>query len=323
MKFTQRNKLELGDTLVPDLFILNNLKTLQGNDIKIYLYLNYLLKMQEEVDSSDVIKFLGLSADEFKNSIEVLVAEELVTKTSRGYIVVNLKEAEINKSFTPKFDNKVKKVNPEDEEKRQACIEALEKCVFNGPISLSWYSDISNLFNVYNFDEEIIVPLFNYCLERKALNRKYLFAVAETWHNAGVRNLDDLDRYTDSYEKLNKIKNKISKALAFGRSLSKFEEAYVKKWLDEYHYDYDIIEEAMRRSTSTYNPSIKYIDAIISSWYKKGYTELKEILEEENAKEESATQVKKVAVEPKKKSFQNYSTKREYDSSEDFYDDLD
>ena len=44
MKFVQKNKLELGDTLVPDLFIQNNMKTLSGNDIKVYMYILYLLK---------------------------------------------------------------------------------------------------------------------------------------------------------------------------------------------------------------------------------------------------------------------------------------
>lgn len=44
MKFIQKNKLELGDTLVPDLFIINNIKSLSGTDIKVYLYILYLLK---------------------------------------------------------------------------------------------------------------------------------------------------------------------------------------------------------------------------------------------------------------------------------------
>ena len=44
MKFIMKNKLELDDTLVPDLFIVNNMKNLQGNDIKVYMYVLYLLK---------------------------------------------------------------------------------------------------------------------------------------------------------------------------------------------------------------------------------------------------------------------------------------
>ena len=49
MKFIMKNKLELDDTLVPDLFIVNNMKNLQGNDIKVYMYILYLLKKQQKV----------------------------------------------------------------------------------------------------------------------------------------------------------------------------------------------------------------------------------------------------------------------------------
>ena len=83
-----------------------------------------------------------------------------------------------------------------------------------------------------------------------------------------------------------------------------------------------MIEEGLRRSTSTTNPSIKYIDAIISSWYKKGYQTVQDILDSEAEPkiEVKTVETKKVVID-KKKSYQNYVT-REYDSDEDFYDEV-
>ena len=125
----------------------------------------------------------------------------------------------------------------------------------------------------------------------------------------------------DNYDKFSKIKQKISKSLNLGRNLSKYEEVYVRKWIEDYEYDFDIIEEGLKRSTSTTNPSIKYIDAIISSWYKKGFRTVEQINESENGKEitEKKADVKRTVSEPKRKSYQSYS-QREYDSSDDFYD---
>ena len=133
---------------------------------------------------------------------------------------------------------------------------------------------------------------------------------------------EDLENFLDNCERLNKIKQKISRALSLGRALSKYEEVYVRKWVEEYNYDFDVIEEGLKRSTSTTNPSIKYIDAIISSWYKKGFKTVDDILEGENPKqvENTKREVKRITVE-KKKSYQSYS-QREYDSSDDFYDDI-
>ena len=108
MKFdSQKKKLELGDTLVPDLFILNNMKALGKNDLHVYLYLLYLLKNNVEIDSELLMKNLELSADELKISLDVLTAEGLIQKTTRSAVVVDLKETEINKQYTPKFDSKV------------------------------------------------------------------------------------------------------------------------------------------------------------------------------------------------------------------------
>ena len=323
MKFIQKNKLELGDTLVPDLFILNNMKSLNEVDLKVYIYILYLLKKGVEVDSEMIIKDLDLTQEEFKTSIEVLQAEEVLQKTTRGIIVVDLKEAEINKSYTPKFDNRQKRYENVIDEKRKAAVDAICESFFNGLMTFNWSTDIGNLFNMYGFDEEVMIALFQYCKERNALNRKYVFAVAETWHNGGVKTFEELESFLDNYDKFSKIKQKISKSLNLGRNLSKYEEVYVKKWIEEYNYDFSIIEEGLKRSTSTTNPTIKYIDAIITSWYKKGFTSVEEILESENPRSitEKKNEVKRISVEPKKKSYQSYS-QREYDSSDDFYDDI-
>ena len=323
MKFVQKNKLELGDTLVPDLFIQNNMKTLSGNDIKVYMYILYLLKKGADVDSDMIVKDLGLSNDEVKTSVEVLQAEGLLQKTTRGVVVIDLKEMEINKSYTPKFDNRQKKYENVIDEKRKAAVDAICESFFNGLMTFNWSTDIGNLFNMYSFSEEVMIALFQYCKERKALNRKYVFAVAETWHNGGVRTFEELESFLDNYDKFNKIKQKISRALNLGRSLSKYEEVYVKKWIEEYGYDFDIIEEGLKRSTSTTNPSIKYIDAIITSWYKKGFKTVQEIEENESSKSlpEKKSEIKRTVSDSRKKSYQSYS-QREYDNTDDFYDDI-
>ena len=97
---------------------------------------------------------------------------------------------------------------------------------------------------------------------------------------------------------------------------------YIKKWIEDYKYEFDIIEEGLKRSTSTTNPSIKYVDAIITSWHNKGYTKVEEIQNEENIQKvnDEKKEVKKVS-ESKKKSYQSYS-QREYDASDDFYDEI-
>ena len=42
MKFVQKNSLELGEVILPDLFILNYMPQLESIDVKIYLYIVFL-----------------------------------------------------------------------------------------------------------------------------------------------------------------------------------------------------------------------------------------------------------------------------------------
>ena len=323
MKFSQqKGKLELGDTLVPDLFILNNMKALGKNELHIYLYLLYLNKSNvDEIDSELIMKNLELTPDELKLSLDILTAEGLIQKTTRSAVVVDLKDAEINKSYAPKFDNKQSKYEEVIDTKRKLCVQAICDSFFNGVMPFSWNTDIGNLFNIYGFSEEVMIALFQYCQERKALNRKYVYAVADTWHNGGVHTFEELESFLDNYDKFNKFKQKICKALGIvGRNLSKYEEEFVKKWIEEYKYDFDIIEEGLKRSTSTTNPTIKYVDAIITRWYKKGFTTVEQIIEAEAPKTEEKKETRKIpSAIAKKKSYQNYA-QREYDDYNEFYD---
>ena len=79
MKFVQKNKMELGDTLIPDLFILNNMPSLEGLDLKLYIYMLFLSKMGKETDKADLAKKLNVTEQEIGFAIERLQGEDLIT----------------------------------------------------------------------------------------------------------------------------------------------------------------------------------------------------------------------------------------------------
>lgn len=317
MKFISKNKMELSDTSISDLFILNYMNSLQGVDIRLYLYILFSLKNHMELEIPELAKQLGVTEAEISNSLDVLQAEELITKTSQGFIVVDLKDVEVNKSYIPKMEPKVNRVQSELERKRMAAASAINESFFQGIMSLGWYTDIGTLFKNYSFSEEVMIALFHYCRERKALNRKYVYAVAENWYRGGVKTFEQLEEFLESYDNIQKIKQKIQKALRLNRNFTKYEEQYIDTWVKDYKYEFNIIEEALKRTVAKSNPSLKYVDAILTNWYKKGYKTLEYIKNEvqsdnENNKESTSK------VKPK---YQNYE-QREYEDIESFYDNV-
>lgn len=317
MKFISKNKMELGDTSISDLFILNYMNSLQGIDIRLYLYILFALKKNMELEVSELAKRLGVTDAEISNSLDVLQAEELITKTSQGFIVVDLKDVEVNKSYIPKMEPKINRVQSELERKRMAAASAINESFFQGIMSLGWYTDIGTLFKNYSFSEEVMIALFHYCRERKALNRKYVYAVAENWYRGGVKTFEQLEEFLESYDNIQKIKQKIQKALRLNRNFTKYEEQYVDTWVKEYKYEFNIIEEALKRTVAKSNPSLKYVDAILTNWHKKGYKTLEDIKNEGQSDNEN----NKESTNKVKPKYQNYE-QREYEDIESFYDNV-
>lgn len=95
-----------------------------------------------------------------------------------------------------------------------------------------------------------MVSLFRYCFNRSALHRNYIQAVAEAWSQNGVKTYEDLNKYYEEQEAFAKITKSISKKLGLNRQLSQFENAYIEKWIKDFGYNMNIIEIALKKTTS-------------------------------------------------------------------------
>ena len=89
--------------------------------------------------------------------------------------------------------------------------------------------------------------------------------------------MNELDEYYANFENLMNIKKTVSKKLGLSRKLSQYEEAYVDKWTIDFGYPIEIIELALKKTTSKANPSFDYIDKIITDWHERKLTTVEEI----------------------------------------------
>ena len=94
--------MELCDTPVADLFILNNMVSLEAIDIKLYLYMLYLSRNGTEIDKTNIAKKLcvteqeinfEIDGDDFLALPEVLAA---LADENRRKILLKLKEGKIS-----------------------------------------------------------------------------------------------------------------------------------------------------------------------------------------------------------------------------------
>lgn len=318
MKLEQNDKSMLfSNTEIPDVFFTEYLSSANGDYIKVYLYILFLSKYDKDIKINDLSKKLALPLKTIQEAFKYWEEAGVLIKKHTGYILVNLQEVELLKLYSPKLTS-----SPEDIKKnaknqyRAKAIENINNQFFQGIMSPSWYSDIDMWFKKYNFDEQVMLALFNYCFDHAALHRNYIQVVADSWYKNNIRSFSDLDKYYEKQEKISSVKKSIIKKLGLNRNLTVYEDAYVEKWTIDYGYSLDIIEIALKKTTSKSNISFEYLNKIISDWHDRNLktaTEIQEYIQMSKQKQENIKDMKKQV------SNYNNSNQRTYDNFDNLY----
>ena len=271
MKLEQNDKqLLFSETMIPDIFFTDFLPEIPGDVLKIYLYLNFLAKYKKDVKLNDLSKKLSLPLKAINEGLKFLEDKNLIMKKTTGFIVNDLQELTLNNLYKPNITQSKEKIEQTAKNQSRAkAIDYINNMYFQGIMGPSWYNDIDLWFRKYNFEEQVMISLFNYCYNRSALHKNYVQTVAEAWHSNKIQTYNDLEIYYQKQEKLNKIKNTIAKKLGKHGGLTQYEEAYIEKWVIDFGYEMDIIEIALRRTTYKQNPTFEYINSIISDWHER------------------------------------------------------
>ena len=302
--------LLFSETVVPDIFFAEYLSQMPGNCVKVYLYMIFLSKYGKDIKLNDLSKKLALPLKDINDAISYLDANELIVKKETGYIVSNLQEITLHKLYKPNLTASPEKVADIAKNKARAkVITHINNTYFNGIMGPSWYTDIDLWFTKYNFDDQVMIALFDYCFNRSALHRKYVQTVAEAWGNNNIQTWNDLDLYYQKQEKLVKIKRTITKKLG-KQTLTQYEEAYIEKWVIDFGYDLNIIEIALKRTTFKSNPTFEYFNNIITDWHDRGLKTQNEVLAFIEQRSKQKKETKKVEKQIAKASFEQ----RQYDN---------
>ena len=311
MKLEQNEKpLLFSETTIPDIFFSEHLSELPGDYLKIHMYLIFLSKYGKDVKLNDLSKKLNIPLKSINDGLKFLEEHNLITKKTSGYIIVDLQELTLHNLYTPNLTMSKEKVEQTAKNKSKAkAIEHINNMYFQGIMGPSWYNDIDLWFRKYNFDEQVMIALFDYCYKRSALHRNYVQTVAEAWSANKVKTWNDLDKYYEKQEGLNKIKKSIAKKLGKYNGLTQYEEAYIENWVLNFGYDMDIIELALKRTTFKQNPTFEYINNIITNWHDRNLKTPAEITAflEQRKKQEKNTKDLKSQVSKTNYEQRNYS----------------
>ena len=271
MKLTQSDlPLLFSETVIPDIFFAEYLSQMPATSVKVYLYIIFLSKYEKDAKLNDLSKNLALPLKDINDAFTYLEENGFIIIKENGFIISNLQEQTLNKLYKPNLTMSPEKVADIAKNKARAkIIEHINNTYFSGIMGPSWYNNIDIWLTKYNFDDQVLISLFDYCFRRSALNMKYVQTVAEAWGSNKIQTWEDLDSYYQKQDALVKIKKTIAKKLG-KQTLTQYEEAYIEKWLLDYGYNLDIIEIALKRSVYKSNPTFEYFNNIITNWHERG-----------------------------------------------------
>lgn len=172
------------------------------------------------------------------------------------------------------------------------------------------HSDMSTLFGLYDWlgmDLDLIDILLTYCSEKGKRGMHYIEKTAIGWMEEGI---DTPEKAASFLQMRKQGYREVMRAFGQGRRLpAPEEEAYMKKWIQEYQLPLDVITQACSRTILRIGGvSFPYADKILTDWKKAGVRTIEDVTKLDEAFAAKKTQKAQSA----RNRFINY-TQREWD----------
>ena len=309
MSFTiETTEIDLGDTPIENIFINDFMPMANGTYVKVYLLgYKYAHDKDEniEVDNKTIAKHLDIPLSDVLGAWDFWEAKGIIQKILKdkdnkfdykvkflnlkqlyiknNYKPIDIREETVSKSYTCSVEDLVDANN----------IPAINK-MFNSidyimrrQLVPNEKQKILEWIHNYNMNPDIIEKAFFYGIEKKGKrNINYVGGIIRNWYDQGITNVEALQEHFKTTDEKYYRYDRVMKYLGYGNRLpSQGEMNVMDKWFEEYKFTMEIVLRGCENSKKTSNPSINYIDGILSSWYNKGIETLDDIEEKDKPAE--------------------------------------
>lgn len=297
---------DYGALSVPNVFLEKYMPSANGTHVKVYLY---ALKKAYERGSegfsmSELASHMSLSLEDVQMAWEYwektgLVRMHRMTDGEESIEFFDPRSLEEDSLENPP-EAKKRTTLPEPEEPESSISSDVERL-----LQANRVPEINSMFN--NIDEMLRrettsnekMTILSWIMEnnmnpdviqeafilvskdKRRLNVNYVGGIIKNWYTQNLTNMEALEEYLKTNEERMYEYRVILRSLGAKRNISEAEMKLVDKWRDQYKYGMEMILHAMGKTVQTANPSLKYIDGILTDWYQKGIRTIEEIAEKD------------------------------------------
>jgi len=139
---------------------------------------------------------------------------------------------------------------------------------------------IISVMNYFGLEPAFILLTCAHCAKIGQKSVGYVVSMVSSLCEKGINTVDALSEYLFSVERLAELETQIRKmfGMNMNRALTAKEKAFIGEWADKFGYGLEIIQKAYEITVDTIqDPSIKYTNAILESWYTKDLKTVEQI----------------------------------------------
>ncbi len=300
MNFTmETTDMDLGDTPIENIFINDFMPMANGTYVKVYL-LGYKYAYDKdvniEVNNNTIAKHLNIPLVDVLNAWDFWEGKGIIKKIPN--------DTEDKYDYSVKFLN-LKQLYIKNNYKAIDISQGMGKaynCSVEDLVGANQIPEINKMFNSidyimrrqlvpnekkkilewihnYNMNPDIIEKAFFYGVEKKGQrNINYIGGIVRNWYDQGITNVEAYQAHLqENDEKFYRYERIIKYLGQGGRMASEAEMKVIDKWFEEYSFSMEMVLKACESSGKISNPTVNYIDGILTSWYHKGIKTLEEI----------------------------------------------
>lgn len=344
MSFTlETTDMDLGDTPIENIFINDFMPMANGTYVKVYLLgYKYAHDKDEkiEVTNQTIAKHLEIPLEDVLRAWDFWESKGIITKIPNqeenkyNYKVkfLNLKQLYIKNNlslFSTKENTiqKPKNITPKE------LIDANQIPAINKMFNQIDYiirrqtvttekQRILSWIENYNMNPDVIEKAFFYGVERKGVKSlNYIEGIIRNWYDNGLTNMEAIIDYFKTQDERYYRYQRVMKSLGLDkRPISEGEMTVIDKWFDKYRFTLDMVLKGCESSSKVANPSVNYIDGVMTSWHNKGIQTLEDIEEKDRPKEKKEYKIARPQQNkstPLKTRFHNFEQRTDKYTSEE------
>lgn len=317
--------IELGSTPVENVFIDQFLPSADGNYIKVYLMAyKYAVSKKNNIkfDNNHLAKLLQLTLTDVINAwkywenagvVELKYEDGIPADPDNSnfdIIFKNLTELYIDSLYANKYEQH--NIQPSKSSVKGSSTPNSDDLIasFQNPALSKMFKELDDSFrrslnhnerlNVLEFidefgmDPDVVSKAFYISAEEKGIRSiKYALGILRNWHDMGIRSFKELEEMLKNKSNRHYQYLQIKKSIgSINTNPTPVEKKTMDRWIDEWNYSMDLIMKACEKSSNTTNPSIAYINGILSDWNDKNLRTLEDIEENEKRHKEEKNKIK-------------------------------